>query len=180
MAAVSFDDSQVATLDFLVSRKTMLACQALTTAPNSWPRFSWTRIDDLVLKVAAFWAPHDWMRSENRPQDIVVLYRKNTRLSFGEGAQAVRTFRAFAWAKASAFARSSPGSKSRSFRRLRWCWARPYQNYACSRARVSRGSNRVYFFRNVNATSPVGPFRCFAIISSASLAISFFASSSVS
>src|SRR5271157_4139774 len=40
MAAVSFDDPQVATLDFLVSRKTMLARQALTAAPNSCPRFS--------------------------------------------------------------------------------------------------------------------------------------------
>src|SRR5271165_1802460 len=100
------------------------------------------------------------MRSENRPQDIVVLYRKNTRLSFGRGGR-------------------RQGGKSWSFRlRLRWVYI--YQNYACSRARVSRGSNRVYFLRNVNATSPVGPFRCFAIISSASLAISFFASSSVS
>src|SRR5260370_20278850 len=59
MAAVSFDDPQVATLDFFVSCKAMLACQALTTTPNSRPGFRRTGIDDLVFKVSAFWAPHD-------------------------------------------------------------------------------------------------------------------------
>jgi hypothetical protein len=49
--------------------------------------------------------------------------------------------------------------------------------YARSRARVS---NRVYCFRKVSGTSPVGPLRCFAMISSASPARSCFASSSVS
>jgi hypothetical protein len=59
MAAVSLDDPQIATLDLLVSRKTMLACQAFTTTPDCRPGFRRTGIDDLVFKVTAFWAPHD-------------------------------------------------------------------------------------------------------------------------
>jgi hypothetical protein len=52
-----------------------------------------------------------------------------------------------------------------------------FSHYARSRVRLS---NRVYCLRKVSGTSPVGPFRCLAMINSASPARSCFASSSVS
>jgi hypothetical protein len=39
MAAVSLNDPQIAPLDLLVSRETMLACQAFTTTPDCRPGF---------------------------------------------------------------------------------------------------------------------------------------------
>jgi Outer membrane protein beta-barrel family len=59
--------------------------------------------------------------------------------------------------------------------------ASPYQHRnACYAARsFARFSNRVYSLRNVKGTSPVGPFRCFAMMSSASPALRSFSSSSV-
>ena len=54
---------------------------------------------------------------------------------------------------------------------------RPNASYGeCSFARFSK---RVYSLRKVRAISPVGPFRCLAMISSASPALLSFSSSSV-
>ncbi len=52
--------------------------------------------------------------------------------------------------------------------------------YAASSRTSARSSKRVYSLRNVSGTSPMGPLRCLAIMSSASPATSFFASSSSS
>jgi hypothetical protein len=58
MASISFDNSQIAPLDFFVGRKPMLASKALTTPANRCAGLSRTGIDNLVLKVSAFWASH--------------------------------------------------------------------------------------------------------------------------
>jgi hypothetical protein len=58
MASISFDNSQIAPFDFFVGRKPMLASETLTTPANRSAGLRRTRVDNLILKVSAFWASH--------------------------------------------------------------------------------------------------------------------------
>jgi hypothetical protein len=56
--AVSLNHPQFPVFDLFVGRKTVLARQALATSADCRARLRRARVDYLVFKVSAFWAPH--------------------------------------------------------------------------------------------------------------------------